>query len=182
MAKVIIDITLVMSELIYDVQNKTYLTGRSRGDSKTYERVASMQSNDDDENMNEILRSFGNAWSHMKLKLSEYLVEEGSSSNNVLLDGEENISIRLSMPSNFDKQMKDSIAGVLHQYLVNYTIGDWFTITNKDDAATYIKLATENIDQLREALYKRVRPERKSHTAYETRAVETADPDNCNCL
>lgn len=167
MAKVIIDITLVMSELIYDVQNKTYLTGRSRGDTKNYERVASMQSNDDDENKNEILRSLGNAWSHMKLKLSEYLVEEGSSSNNVLLNGEENINIRLSMPSNFDKQMKDSIAGVLHQYLVNYTIGDWFTITNKEDAESYIRMATANIDQLREALYKRVRPNRPTEYDYE---------------
>lgn len=30
MAKKVIAITLYMSELVYDVQNKTYLTGRSR--------------------------------------------------------------------------------------------------------------------------------------------------------
>ena len=56
MAKKTIAITLYMSELIYDVQNKTYLTGRSRTNGTNHEEVANMQANDDDENANQILR------------------------------------------------------------------------------------------------------------------------------
>ncbi len=65
MAKKTITITLYMSELIYDVQNKTYLTGRSRSTGKNHEEVAHMQANDDDENANQIARSIGNAFANM---------------------------------------------------------------------------------------------------------------------
>ena len=54
----------------------------------------------------------------------------------------------------------DTISTALHQYLVNSAIGDWFTITNKNDASDYITLAAANLEQLREAVNKRMRPTR----------------------
>ena len=62
MAKKTITITEYMSELLYDIQNKTYLTGRSRQTGANHEEVANMQANDDDENANQIIRSIGNAF------------------------------------------------------------------------------------------------------------------------
>ena len=66
-------IILYKSELIYDIQNKTALTARSRNTGENYEDVANMQANDDEENMNQILRSIGNAWTNLLSKLSEYV-------------------------------------------------------------------------------------------------------------
>ncbi len=43
-----ITVTIDIHELVYDIQNKTYLTGRSRGDGKNYRQVALMQVNNDD--------------------------------------------------------------------------------------------------------------------------------------
>ena len=50
-----------MSEIVYEVKNKTYITGRSRQEDGNYEEVANMQVNDDEENMDEVLRSMNSA-------------------------------------------------------------------------------------------------------------------------
>ena len=160
MAKKVIAITLYMSELIYDVQNKTYLTGRSRQTGTNHEEVANMQANDDDENANQIMRSIGNAFANLKTKLSEYINESGTSTNDKQLSSTGNLTLSLNMPPNYNNASNDTISTALHQYLVNSAIGDWFTITNKNDASDYITLAAANLEQLREALNKRMRPTR----------------------
>lgn len=160
MAKKVIAITLYMSELIYDVQNKTYLTGRSRQTGTNHEEVANMQANDDDENANQIMRSIGNAFANLKTKLSEYINEIGTSTNDKQLSSTGNLTLSLNMPPNYNNASNDTISTALHQYLVNSAIGDWFTITNKNDASDYITLAAANLEQLREAVNKRMRPTR----------------------
>lgn len=160
MAKKAIAITLYMSELIYDVQNKTYLTGRSRQTGTNHEEVANMQANDDDENANQIMRSIGNAFANLKTKLSEYINETGTSTNDKQLSSTGNLTLSLNMPPNYNNASNDTISTALHQYLVNSAIGDWFTITNKNDASDYITLAAANLEQLREAVNKRLRPTR----------------------
>ena len=160
MAKKVIAITLYMSELIYDVQNKTYLTGRSRQTGTNHEEVANMQANDDDENANQIMRSIGNAFANLKTKLSEYINENGTSTNDKQLSSTGNLTLSLNMPPNYNNASNDTISTALHQYLVNSAIGDWFTITNKNDASDYITLAAANLEQLREAVNKRIRPTR----------------------
>ena len=167
MAKVKITIELHKSELIYDVQNKTYLTGRSRANGDNYEQVANMQANDDDENLNQVLRSLGNAWGVLKQRLSEYISDSSTKADNILMSETENIELALWMPSNFDWHVKDSMSVTMHQYLVNYAIGDWFTITNKEDASPYIALANANMEQLREAVNKRLRPHKPTEYDYE---------------
>ena len=160
MARKSITITLYMSELIYDVQNKTYLTGRSRDNGNNHEEVANMQANDDDENANQVLRSLGNAFGTLKTKLSEYLVEAGTTANDALISGSTNLTVALTMPSNFNQATNDTITAALHQYMVNMAVADWFTITNKADAGDYVNMAAANLQQVRESVSKRVRPTR----------------------
>lgn len=162
MAKKTINITLYMSELIYDVQNKTYLTGRSRNTGDNHEQVANMQANEDEENQNQVVRSIGNAYANLKTKLSEYIEDSGSTANNILLSASDNLQINLVMPSNFNPATNDTIGAALHQYIVNSAIGEWFTITNKADAADYLTLAAANLAEIREAINKRVRPTRSN--------------------
>ena len=164
MAKKTITITLYMSELIYDVQNKTYLTGRSRSTGNNHEEVAHMQANDDDENANQIARSIGNAFANMKTQLSEFIQSAGTTANNQLISQTTNLSVELVMPANFNQAVNDTVSTAMHQYLVNYAIGDWFTITNKNDAGDYVTLAAANIEEIRNAINKRVRPTRTSVT------------------
>ena len=66
------------------------------------------------------------------------------------------------MPSNFNPATNDTIGAALHQYIVNSAIGEWFTITDKADAADYLTLAAANLAEIREAINKRVRPTRSN--------------------
>jgi hypothetical protein len=160
MTKKEITINLVMSEIVYDDQNKTYLTGRSRQSADNHEAVANMQANDDEEDKNQVLRSIGNAFGTLKTKLSEYLVSDKTSSNNVQIDEDTNLEVTLQMPSNYNPATVDTISAALHQYIVNTAIAEWFNITNKGDAQEYATLATGNLGLVREAINKRVRPQR----------------------
>ena len=161
MAKKNLTITLYKSELLYDIRNLTYLTGRSRQNGNNHEEVANMQASEDEEDNNQILRSIGNALDSLKTKLSEYYsVESVTTSNDELLDSTGDITIKLTMPSNYNSATSDSITSACHQYIVNIATADWFNITNKADAGDYVAKATANLEMIREAANKRVRPTR----------------------
>ncbi len=212
-----IKMKLFVRELVYDIQNKTYLTGRSRQTGTNHEQVANMQANDDDENANQILRSIQNAFGTLKTKLSEWLDEEGTTATDELMsmtysedgyfkavvspdgvtwvpsstvtgvnitmvdkiddlpssgvaDGtvyyvkntDTVLNVSLIMPCNYNSSTRETVNSALHQYIVNMAIGDWFNITNKADAADYYTLASSNLETMREAANKRIRPVRRN--------------------
>ena len=151
-----------MSELIYDIQNKTYLKGRSKVEADAAKR-AYMQANDDDENLNQLLRSIGDAYGSLKSELSEYINEEASSDNNILKD-QSNIVVVLSMPSNFNEAAVKVISTGLHKYIVNTAIAEWFDLTSTEDSQNYAKQAVDSMAEVHDGINKRLRPERTEPT------------------
>lgn len=155
-----IDIKLTLSEIIYDVQNKTYLTGKSRHDGDNHEQVANMQANDDDENANQVLRSVSMAFANLKMKLGEYLNLEFTTGDNGLMTDKTSLDLSLVMPSNYNTSTVDTLVAAAHQYIVSMAVYDWFVITDKKDAAEYSALAEMSLRIISEAVSKRVRPVR----------------------
>lgn len=160
MARKNLTVTLKISELLYEVRNKTWLTGQSRQNGQNFEEVANMQNNEDDEHVNQVLRSIGNAFATLKVRLSEYIVSSQTTANNIQITDSSDLTLTLVLPSNYNQATADSIAAACHQYIINTAISEWFTITDKTDAADYLTLAGANITQIREAVSKRVRPTR----------------------
>lgn len=152
---------LDINDIVYDIQNKTYLTGKSRRDGQNHERVANMQANDDEENANQVLRSVSMAFSNLKTKLGEYLDLTKTSANNELVSLDEPLRIGLIMPSNYNLSTIDTIAAAAHQYIVSIAVSDWFTITNKADSPEYKALADVSLQIISEAVNKRKRPVRQ---------------------
>lgn len=161
MEKTEVSITMFISELLYEVQNKTYLTGMSRKNGNNHEEVANMQANDDDENINQLLRSIQNSSSTLKTKLSDYIVDTSLSSSNELIGEGDDYTFVLTVPTNYNHSTVETITSSMHQYIVNTATGDWFSITNKADAENYYRFASDNLEMIREALNKRVRPNRR---------------------
>lgn len=157
-------ITIDVKELIYDIQNKTYLTGRSRSDGSNHRQVALMQANDDDENLNQIMRSIGSAFARVQAELSEVLDDKSSNGNNELNLKDDAEVISLTMPSNFNASATNAIASAIHQFIVAAVTSEWFMITNKSDTEDYGKLAEKSIELLRQSLCRRQRPSRKSES------------------
>lgn len=158
-------INIDIKEVIYDIQNKTYLTGRSRGDGTNHRQVALMQANDDDENINQIMRSISNAIAKVQNELSEVLIENSNTADNSLDTKEETKVLRLMMPSNFNFSATNAIASSIHQYIVAFATSEWFMITNKPDTEDYGKVAETGLEMLRQSLCRRQRPSRKSDTS-----------------
>lgn len=157
-----IDIKLDLSEMVYDIQNKTYLTGKSRHDGTNHEQVANMQANDDEENANQIFRSIVAAFANLKMKLGEYLDLDHTTANNSLIDSDTQLNLTLKMPSNYNNATIDTVAAAAHQYIVSMAIYDWFVITDKKDAEEYSSLADLSLKIISEAVSKRSRPVRSA--------------------
>ena len=168
----LITVTIDIQELVYDIQNKTYLTGRSRGDGKNYRQVALMQANNDDENLNQIMRSIGNALAKVKSELSEVLKEKVVKGNNALNVATASVPLLLQMPDNFNNAATDSIIAAIHQYIVAFVTSEWFMITNKVDTEDYKRLAENSLEMLRESLCKRKKPSRFPEEEEENESVE----------
>lgn len=156
-----IQLKLKMSELIYDIQNKTYLTGRSLSDGENHSHVANMQANDDDENEAQILRSITSAYSVLRNRLSEYLETDDVDTGNDSLKSSDSIVLTLMMPSNFNSSVTKTIGEAAHQFIVATSIADWFAITAKGETTDYSAVAASSLNILEEALCKRSRPVRE---------------------
>lgn len=166
-SKKTITVTLESKEIKFDVMNKSYLTGQARNaEDKNYRSTAYMQASEDDEHAYQILRSISNAFSHLKEELGEYLHEDVSTSNNRINKAVEDggkLTLAFLLPSNFNNSACDSLGGMLHEYIVDRSLSEWFVITNKADAQEYAQLAEQALDRAKQALYKRERPTRPTY-------------------
>lgn len=151
-----------MSELIYDFQNKAFLTGRSRRASGMDAEAASdIQANDDDEDKDQALRSIQNAYSQLLVELSESVqTDTGTTVSNELISGDSNITINLSLPSNYPLALKDALTSSIHDYIINKALTDWFIITNPNESKIYSELSVSAIKNLHETFNRRERPSR----------------------
>lgn len=171
-SKKTITVKLKVPDLVYDVQNKTHLTGKARESegTKNFEAAANMKASDDEDADYQVRRSLTTAYATVKSELGEFLNENDTESTNLLnkeIDPkiEENGELTLSflMPSNFSNSSVGALGANIHSYMVNLALLDWFTITNKQDAADYAAKATADLESVKRAIYKRSRPERPTY-------------------
>ena len=161
-----IEVKVEVKELMYDAMNKTFLTGQARkaeAQDQNYQAASNMQASEDNENSYQLRRSLTNAFTALKSLLGEYLDEDKTTANNripALVDEDGQLTLAFSLPSNFNNASVDSLGAGIHAYITDMMIGEWFTITNKADAADYINHANISLETVKRALYKRSRPVR----------------------
>ena len=162
-------VTQQVKELIYDIQNKAYLTGQAREaeGKKTYGSCSNMQASDDDENSYQIRRSLANAFSALKSLLGEYLSEDKTTSDNLIAeqidnDGVLELSFELQATTTTHRQTHWETAYILTLWTWLLEIGS--PVTNKEDAETYISHSGVSLENVKRALYKRSRPERPTYS------------------
>lgn len=161
-------VTQQVKELVYDIQNKAYLTGQAREaeGTKGYEAASNMQANDDTENNYQIRRSLATSFSSLKSLLGEYLSEDKSTSDNLInteIDSDGILELAFELPSNYNRSSADALGNGIHAYLVDMALGDWFAITNKEDAQIYVSNSSISLKNVKRALYKRSRPQRPTY-------------------
>ena len=153
-------IQLSISEIIYDVQNKTYLTGRAVSNGENHAHVAHIQANDDEENASQVLRSVTMAYATLRTRLAEYIEGGKSTANNAIISDKDEVQFTLMMPSNFNSGVVATLGQAAHEFIVATAVADWFAITAKGETSDYSEVAENSLKILEEALCKRVRPVR----------------------
>lgn len=161
-------VNLQVKEIMYDIMNKAYLTGRAREaeTSKNYEAASNMQASEDEEESTQLRRSIANHFTSLKSLLGEYLSEDKTTSDNLInkeIDDDGVLTLMFRLPSNYNNASADSLGKGMHTYIVDMSLADWFTITNKADADSYISHASVSLENVKRALYKRSRPSRPTY-------------------
>lgn len=168
-SKIILTVDIQVKELMFDIMNKTFLTGHAReaeGKGQNYEAASNMQASEDDENSYQLRRSIANAFSALKSLLGEYLDDNKTTSNNIIqteIDNDGKLSLAFKLPSNYNNASADSLGNGIHAYIVDIAVADWFTITNKADAKDYLDHSVISLETVKRALYKRSRPTRPTY-------------------
>lgn len=152
--------TIDIKELLYDIMNETYLRGRTIQNVENHKEVASMYASEDDENLDKLLRSIKKGFAEVKTELAEYLDEDGTTTDNSRYDGESDLELSLTMPSNFNEAATTGVGEAIHDYLKNTAIAEWYMVTNKADAEQYVALAQKSLVSIQQAVSKRSRPKR----------------------
>lgn len=158
-----IKVTLHVKEIIYDIQNKTYLTGRavSAAQPDAYEAASNIQASGSPEDDYQITRSIADYFTKIKSLLGEYLDEDKSETDNLIIDKiqqRQTLNLVFSLPDNFNNASVDSLGKGIHAYIVDGAVYDWFMITNKNDAQSYYDHAQLSLETVKRSLYKRSRP------------------------
>jgi hypothetical protein len=99
----------------------------------------------------------------MKTILGEYLDESNTTSDNLIdkeIDNDGALTLSFKLPSNYNSASASGLGKGMHSYLVDLTLAEWFTITNKADAQDYTAHAAISLENVKRALYKRSRPTR----------------------
>ncbi len=174
-------LTLYLSEIVYDIMLQAHIMSDSLTADDTAEQSAKIDETDGD-NRNQLLRSIGTAYSTLRGQLSEYLAEDNSEADNILLNEtndvaktlcfgtngkqakEANIATRftiaLRVPSNFNTAVTDALAASLHECIVDNALTSWLTLHNSAAAQTFATEAQNAAQQIQMLLAKRVRPTR----------------------
>lgn len=162
-----ITITEDIKTVVNDILTKAYLTGQARElDGASYKQASNMQGSNADEDRRQIIRSVNNAFTSLKTQLAEFLREDNTAGDNAPLsaiDNDERLVLVFSMPSNYNPTAVDGLANGIHAYLVSMSLAEWFSITSKAEAETYISQTALNLTNIKRALLRRRRPERPTY-------------------
>lgn len=155
-------IKLDRQQLLTEVHNTTYFTGRSRFTGDNPEQVANMQSDEEEECLIRGYLEGGlqRAATFLSAIAGDGLTQYGKEYTHTLPGGA-SVEYPLSLPGNFDMGQIPAIASAIHRGVVAYAVGEWFLVSNPGEAAVYFEKANAAFADLRSAICKRVGPLRR---------------------
>lgn len=159
-----ITITLKKEELLYDIENTTYLVGNSRSTGDNFEQVSNIQNSGEGEDRNFILRSIEKAFNEAKRNLSRYINETLVASNNELMAETGDFVLTLNVVDMFNEASTDTLKSSAHEFISASALMDWFANVKPDEMVVYqSRKAEANISML-SALYRKKAPARPTTT------------------
>lgn len=144
---------------VYDEVAKTtaYIGKKMKGDANAYERIFVT---DADRMLLE--RYWREACSSATGAMKDFVTSVVAQPESHGVDLSKDYSATLTMPSNWDATLADSINASLFAFFVASIVAEWSKISNKEEAEAYANDAVAAMKDVRIKLYYRTRPTRKS--------------------
>lgn len=155
-----ITITLKKDEILYDIENTTYLVGNSRSTGDNFEQVSNMQNSGEGEDRNFVLRSVETAFAEVKRILSRYINEDMAAANNDLMLATGDFVLSLNVVDVFNESATESLKGAAHEYIISSALMDWFANVKPDEMTIYQTRKQEASVNLLASLYRKKAPSR----------------------
>ena len=159
-----ITITLKKGELLYDVENTSYLVGNSRSTGDNFEQVSNIQNSGEGEDRNFILRSIEKAFNEVKRNLSRYIEESKLTSSNALMIETGDFALTLKVVDVFNEASTDTLKSATHEFIVTSALADWFANVKPDEMVIYQNRKVEANISMLSALYRKKAPTRPTTT------------------
>ena len=155
-----VTITLKKAEILYDIENTTYLVGNSRSTGDNFEQVSNMQNSGEGEDRNFVLRSIETAYAEVKRILSRYINEDMDAANNELMLATGDFVLSLSVVEVFNEAATESLKSAAHEYIIASALMDWFANVKPDEMTIYQTRKQEASVNLLASLYRKKAPSR----------------------
>ncbi|MFA6911441.1 MAG: hypothetical protein WCQ59_10000 [Candidatus Cloacimonadaceae bacterium] len=159
-----ITITIAKDELLYDIENTSYLVGNNRSTGDNFEQVSNIQNSGEGEDRNFILRSIENAFNEVKRNLSRYIDETKIEANNDLMEATGDFVLTLKVVDMFNEASTDTLKSAAHEFIVSSALMDWFANVKPDEMAIYQNRRVEANVSMLSALYRKKAPARPTST------------------
>lgn len=153
-----VTITLKKDEILYDIENTTYLVGNSRSTGENFEQVSNMQNSGEGEDRNFVLRSIETAYAEVKRILSRYINEDMAAANNDLMLATGDFVLSLNVVDVFNESATESLKGAAHEYIIASALMDWFANVKPDEMTIYQTRKQEASVNLLASLYRKKAP------------------------
>lgn len=159
-----ITITIAKDELLYDIENTSYLVGNNRSTGDNFEQVSNIQNSGEGEDRNFILRSVENAFNEVKRNLSRYIDETKIEANNDLMEATGDFVLTLKVVDMFNEASTDTLKSAAHEFIASSALMDWFANVKPDEMAIYQNRRVEANVSMLSALYRKKAPARPTST------------------
>ena len=159
-----ITITLKKDEILYDIENTSYLVGNSRSTGNNFEQVSNIQNSGEGEDRNFILRSVENAFNEAKRNLSRYVDETKTASDNALMVESGDFILTLNVVDMFNEASTDTLKSSVHEFITSSALMDWFANVKPDEMVVYQNRKTEANLSMLSSLYRKKAPARPTST------------------
>lgn len=155
-----VTITLKKDEILYDIENTSYLVGNSRSTGDNFEQVSNIQNSGEGEDRNFILRSVEKAFNEVKRNLSRYVDETKVASDNALMAETGDFILTLNVVDVFNEASTDTLKSAAHEFIVTSALADWFANVKPDEMVIYQNRKVEANISMLSALYRKKAPSR----------------------
>lgn len=146
-----ITLTISQTDVLAEVAQTTGYTGAKMvGDDGAYERISTVDENDDE------LKLFWDECRAEVTKAFARLLESESMSGT-------NYNLVLNVSVAFDDNLKVSMQLGLFSYFVQSIVAKWYVYTNKQEAGSFAKRAAALLDEVREKAFFKKKPTRPYH-------------------